>query len=105
MDARSRHGRRSRSWLARRTGFLSLRETKGDERDAAFDYQEVNGDLTDAPVGLGAGGEVRVARLLDPREQPRAPLVARLCEETDGLADPGRTVRRVIRYGERHSDA
>lgn len=104
-DARPGHGRRSGSWLTRRPTFLSLRETKGDERDAAFDDQEVDGDLTDAPVVVRSRRELGVAHLFDAREESSAPLVGTLGEEADSLTDPLRTVRRVIRYGERHSNA
>jgi len=84
---------------------LSLRETKGDECDAAFDEEEVDGDLTDPPVVVRSGHEVGVAHLFDAREESRAPFVGPLGEEPDSLTDPLRTVRGIIRYGERHSNA
>ncbi len=84
---------------------MSVRETKGDQRDAALDDKEVDGDLTDAPVVVRSRAEVRVGRLFDPREESRTPLIGTVGEETDSLADPPGTVRRVIRYGERHSNA
>jgi hypothetical protein len=84
---------------------LSLSETKGYERDAAFDDQEVDGDLTDAPVIVRPRGQLRVARPCDAREESLAPFVCRITEEADSLTDPSRTVRRVIGYGERHNDA
>src|SRR5438093_11532022 len=104
-DARPGHGRRSRSWLAGRAAFLSERETKGDECDATLDDQEVNGDLADAPVVVRPRGEVLVGRMFDSRQESRAPFVRPPRDEPDGLADPARTVRRVFRYGERHSSA
>lgn len=88
-----------------RARFLSVRETKGDQRDAALDDQEVDGDLTDAPVIVRPRREVFVARLFDACEESRAPLVCPVGKEADSLTDPGRTVRRVISYGERHNNA
>jgi len=64
--ARPVDGRRSGSRLTRRPRFLSLRETKGDECDAAFDDEKVNGDLTDTPVAIRSGVELGLARLFDP---------------------------------------
>jgi hypothetical protein len=84
---------------------LSLRETKGDQSDAAFDDQEVYGDLTDAPVIVRPSDQVSVARLFDAGEESRARFVGPLSEEADSLTHPSRTVRRVIRYGERHNNA
>ena len=104
-DASPGHGRRSGSWLARRPALLSLRETKGDESDAAFDKKEVDGDLTDPPVVIRAGRELGVAQAFDEREEPRASFVGPIREEPDSLTDPLRTVRGIIRYGERHSNA
>ena len=104
-DARPGNGRRSGSWLTSRPTFLSLGETKGDECDAAFDEEEVDGDLTDSPVVVRARREVGVARLFDAREESRAPFVGAVGEEPESLTDPLRTVRGIIRYGERHSSA
>lgn len=104
-DARPGHGRRSGSRLSRRPTFLSLRETKGDECDAAFDDQEVDRDLTQAPVVVGSGRELGVAHPFDSREETPTPLVGPIGEEADSLTDPLGTVGRVIRYGERHSNA
>jgi len=49
-DARPSHGGRGRPRLTGRARSLSLSETKGDQRDAALDDQEVDGDLADPPV-------------------------------------------------------
>lgn len=87
------------------TTFLSLRETKGDQCDAAFDEEEVDGDLTDAPVVVRSRHELRVARLFDTTEETHASLVGLIGQEPDSLTDPLRTVRGIIRYGERHSNA
>jgi hypothetical protein len=84
---------------------LSLSETKGDQRDATLDDQEVDGDLTDPPVVIRTHGEVGVGGMFDPREESRTPIVGPLGEEADSLTDPTRTVWRVIGYGERHSNA
>jgi hypothetical protein len=104
-DASPGHGRRSWSWLARRPALLSLRETKGDESDAAFDKKEVDGDLTDTPVVVRPRSELRVAHLFDVREESRAPFVRPIGQQPDSLTDPLRTVRGIIRYGERHNNA
>ena len=84
---------------------MSLRETKGDECDAALDQEEVNGDLTEAPVVVRSGGELGVAHLFDAREESRTPHIGAVGQEPDSLTDPLRTVRGIIRYGERHSNA
>jgi hypothetical protein len=84
---------------------LPLSETKGDQSDAPLDDEEVDGDLTDAPVVVRPCGQVDVARLVDAREESHAPVVHPVGDEADSLTDPSRTVRRVIRYGERHSSA
>jgi hypothetical protein len=65
----------------------------------------VDGDLTDPPVVVHAGSELGVGRLVDPREETRAPIVRPIGDEPDSLTDPFGTVRRIIRYGERHSNA
>jgi hypothetical protein len=82
-----------------------MRETKGDECDAAFDEQEVDGDLTDTPVVVRSRPELGVARPFDAGEDSRATPVGPIGEEADSLTDPLRTVRRIIRYGERHNNA
>jgi hypothetical protein len=104
-DARPGHARRGRSWLARRPGFLSMRETKGDQSDAALDDQEVDRDLTDPPVLVRPGRKFPVAHPFDTFKESRASPVRPLSEEPNSLADPLRTVRGIIRYGERHSNA
>ena len=104
-DASPGHGRRSWSWLARRPALLSLRETKGDECDAALDKKEVHGDLTYAPLVVRPTAELGIAHPFDAREESRASFVGPIGEEPDSLTDPSRTVRGIIRYGERHSNA
>ena len=81
---------------------LSLRQAEGDQGDAAFDEQEMNGHLAQTPVQLGPRHQLRLGRGGDPHEEPVPAPAGAFGDQAERLGDPGGPIGGLIRHDQGH---